>query len=91
MKYLNSEEGDIIEFIRDNLNIQDIPYNLLKEDNLHTSLMYISNKFDNITTVNYEGVLYNRIYVNIIFVINTYSMRRLMYLEIQKILNKYFT
>jgi hypothetical protein len=66
MKSLSSTNDEIIDFIRDNFNSCNLTENILRENLLHTGLMYVTGKFYNIVTTHINGLIYNRIRVKLI-------------------------
>lgn len=63
MKFISSNYKDVRDFIKENIS-KDLLINTFQENLLHSSLLYVSNKFENIFSVNYGNYIYNKIEVN---------------------------
>lgn len=76
-KFIQSSSGineEVQEFIEEKFQMNDLPDLLKKEKELSTALIYISNKFKNVLTVQYDGFIYNKLNVNFNYFSKTFKL-----------------
>lgn len=59
----SARRNEIIDFVLENFGNNKMNSEILKENYLHTCLMLIDSRFQNIITFPYASYTYNRLYV----------------------------